>query len=133
MRQAAGTFSAGTMKQSREVSVTEERLEMPALLSSSGIVRIILLAFIFGFLKKKLFACLELLFPCLWRLCCSSTCQALHEISQLPQGWQSLGRADSAVQISRDFELLSDSLQDHPVIPLYILQIQIKVFLLQFF
>lgn len=57
----------------------------------------------------------------------------MHEILQLPQGWQSLGRLDSTVQISRDFELFSASFKDHPVIPLYILQIQIKIFLLQFF
>lgn len=93
-----------------------------ALHSSSGIFRIIFLAFIFGFLKEKPFACLEPLLLSLWRLCCfscSTTCQAMHEISQLPQGWQSLGRPDSTVQISRDFELFSASFKDHPVIPLY--------------
>lgn len=112
------------------------RCQATALHSSSGIFRIIFLGFTFGFLKKRLFACPELLLLSLWRLCCSSCstmCQAVHEISQLPQGWQSLGRPDSTVQISRDFELFSASFKDHPVISLYILQTLIKIFLLQFF
>lgn len=53
----------GTMKQNTEVSVTEERQEMPALLSSSGIVRIILPAFISGFLKKSVLLVWSFCYP----------------------------------------------------------------------
>lgn len=59
---------------------------------------------------------------------CSKACQAWCDISQLPQGWQSLGRADSTVQNSRGFELFSGSFKDHSTIPLHILQTLLKIF-----
>ena len=89
-----------------------------------------------GSWKKATGPCLFLLLLSLWQLRCSScstACQAACDMSQLPQGWLSLGRADSMVQISRDFELFSGSFKDHSVISLYILQILIKIFRLVVF
>lgn len=59
---------------------------------------------------------------------CSKACQAWCDILQLPQGWQSPGRADSTVQNSRGFELFSGSFKDHSTIPLHILQTLHKIF-----